>query len=98
MVAPSSPAAATTQGACGFGGETLAPAKNACDTVVAAFFEVNHVRYRDAFPTKARSPSLITTACIWIPFADQVTAGGCLNGESLKGAKSWPFGKLTLQK
>ncbi len=53
---------ATRQGACGFAGETLAFAKNACDTVVAAFFDVNHTRYRDAFPTKARSPCLITTA------------------------------------
>ena len=55
---------ATRQGACGFGGETLAGAKNACDTVVAAFFDVNHACYRDAFPTKARSPYLITTACV----------------------------------
>ena len=55
-------ALATRQGACGFGVETPAGAKNACDTVVAAFFEVNPDRYRDAFRPKARSPCLITMA------------------------------------
>ena len=42
--------------------ESLAGAKNACDTVVAAFFEVHYHRYRDAFHPKARSPCLITRA------------------------------------
>ena len=59
------PVAATRQGACGFGVETLAFTKNACDAVVAAFFEVYPDRYRDAFHTKARSPYLITTTCVW---------------------------------
>ena len=58
-----SPVAATRQGACGFGVESLAGWKNACDTVVAAFLDVNPDRYRDAFHTKARSPFLITTLC-----------------------------------
>ena len=37
-----STSAPTEQCACGFGRETLAGAKNACDTVVAAFLEVNY--------------------------------------------------------
>ena len=46
---------------CGFGVESLAVTKNACDTVVAAFFEVNPDRYRDAFHPKSRSHRTITT-------------------------------------
>jgi hypothetical protein len=45
--------------------ETLALAKNACDTVVAAFFEVNQARYRDAFHPQARSHFPIT-ALSWV--------------------------------
>ena len=54
---------ATRQGACGIGVKTPAYTKNASDTVVAAFFEVNPNRYRDAFHPKARSPRVITRAC-----------------------------------
>jgi hypothetical protein len=45
---------------CGLEVESLAATKNACDTVVAAFFDVNHARYRDAFHPQARSHRTIT--------------------------------------
>jgi hypothetical protein len=45
---------------CGLGVESLALTKNACDTVVAAFFEANPNRYRDAFHPQARSHRTIT--------------------------------------
>ena len=48
---------------CGLGVESLALAKNACDTVVAAFFEVHKDRYRDAFHPQARSHRTITALC-----------------------------------
>ena len=52
--------AATGQCACGLGVESLASTENACDTVVAAFFEVHPDRYRDAFHPQARSHFPIT--------------------------------------
>ena len=94
-LAPGGPAMATRQGACGFEVESLARMKNACDTVVAAFFEVHHHRYRDAFHPKARSPFLIALTCtwitvvyVWMPFAHRLTAVRYLNTEWLNGQKS----------
>jgi hypothetical protein len=43
--------------------ESLAATKNACDTVVAEFFDVHEDRYRDAFHPQARSHRTITTLC-----------------------------------
>ena len=51
---------------CGLGVESLACTKNACDTVVAAFFEVNHNRHRDAFHPQARSHRTITAPSGWL--------------------------------
>ena len=67
---------ATIRGACGFGVETPAMTKNACDTVVAAFFEVHHHCYRDAFHPKARSPRLITLAYRGWVLAGNLEFGG----------------------
>ena len=46
--------------------ESLARAKNACDTVVAAFFEVNHARYHDAFHPQSRSHRTIAALGGWL--------------------------------